>query len=331
MRDPILPGHPASSPALVVAIVFAALAALAAFAVILALVVPPARLAAVRDPTATATTLPTLTPTPFDPNVGAPLPNNRIVLFYGIPGAAVTGPAGHYPPGPQLADLLKQQGDAYIVADPTHPVMLGLDLVTDVADNAPGPDGLWSHRLDPALIQQYIDFCAQYHLLLFFDLQFGWSSVANEVNAVLPYLARYPFTELAIDPEFAFPPGTGIPDVDVGHLDASEINWAIRTVGDLALAYHIPRKVVMIHEFRPEMLTHKDQIIQHDPRVSVVLHTDGFGATADKIGDYQNYVTDQWLSYGGFKIFYWRDPAPVMTPAQIVALSPPPMLISYGN
>src|SRR5690349_20939740 len=36
---------------------------------------------------------PTPIPKPFDPNVGAVLPNHRIVAFYAIPGAEVTGPA----------------------------------------------------------------------------------------------------------------------------------------------------------------------------------------------------------------------------------------------
>lgn len=313
----------------------AVLAALAALVVIAVLILPPAqrqdRLVTAPTATPAPTFTPLPTPTPFDPSVGAPLPGHRLVLSYGIPGADVTGPVGEFPPGPALDQQVAQQAAAFTAADPVLPVMPGLDLVADIADGFPGPANLWSHRLDSATIQAYIAFCQHDHLLLFFDLQFGWSSVQNEVTAILPYLEQYPFTELAIDPEFAFPPGGGIPDVNVGHLDASQINWAIQTLAAIPAQFHVPRKVVMIHEFRPEMLTHKSQIIQTDPRVSVVLHTDGFGPTADKLADYQQFVANEWNTYGGFKIFYRRDEQPVMTPAQIVALRPTPAMVTYGN
>src|ERR1700753_1686846 len=80
-------------------------------------------------PTATAVPTPTPTPTPlpFNPNTGAALPTHRIIAFYGIAGADVTGPA--YKLDSAMLNQLKTQGAAYQKLDPAHPVDLGIDLV----------------------------------------------------------------------------------------------------------------------------------------------------------------------------------------------------------
>src|SRR5215467_6729824 len=87
---------------------------------------PVSALAGIRtDPTATATLTPTPTETPtpaFDPNVGAILPDHRIVAFYAVPGAAATGPA--YLLSASMLARLRTQGAAYDALDPKHPVQL---------------------------------------------------------------------------------------------------------------------------------------------------------------------------------------------------------------
>jgi hypothetical protein len=283
-------------------------------------------------PTSTPTITPS--PTPFDPNVGAPLPNNRVVAYYGIPGAEPSGPAFELTTA--MLARLKQTGNAYAALDPTHPVQLGIDLVANVADGFPGPSGTYDHNVDNATIQQYIDFCQQNNLLLFFDLEFGRAPIQATVKSFLPYLERYPFAELALDPEWAFPPyNPGIPGVNVGSLSATDINAIIGQMAAIPMQYHVPRKVLVIHEFRPEVLIHKEQI-KADPLVSIVLHVDSVGdfpgASAEKIQQYAEWVKQQPIQYGGFKLFYnLETPYHLMTPKEVMALDPPPLVITYGN
>ena len=40
------------------------------------------------------------------------------------------------------------------------------------------------------------------------------------------------------------------------------------------------------------------------PNVSLVLQSDGFGAYGNKLGDYQVFVQQDMLEYGGYKLFF---------------------------
>ncbi|HUY79567.1 MAG TPA: hypothetical protein VMV29_22545, partial [Ktedonobacterales bacterium] len=68
----------------------------------------------------------------FDPSVGAPLPDNRIVAAYGIDGGSqVNGPASTLDMLTAFLPQLQQLGQQYAALDPTHPVILGVDLVVN--------------------------------------------------------------------------------------------------------------------------------------------------------------------------------------------------------
>jgi hypothetical protein len=293
---------------------------------------------------------PTPTPKPFDPNVGAILPTHRIVAFYGIPNAEPTGPA--YELNAAMLHNLKAQGAAYQQLDPKHPVQLAIDLVASVPDGSPGPEGYYSHHLDPATIQSYINFCQQNGLVLFLDLDFGWAPIQNEVNFFLPYLERYSFVEMDIDPEWMFPRHDGIPGINLSNVRAADLNPIIETLAGIPLKYHVPRKVLVIHQYRgdgdglsnpynpgqAEIADKRDLL--YDPRVDVVISVDGVGGytgdQADKTWEYEHWVSQDMhryhnFRYGGFKLFYHIEARTLMTPQQVLALTPPPMFISYGN
>jgi hypothetical protein len=301
----------------------------------------------------TPTRIPSPTPTPFDPSVGAVLPGHRIVAFYGIPDAEAPGPA--YVLNSDMLSNLQAQGAAYQQVDPSKPVQLGIDLVADVADGFPGPQGYYSHPLDPDTIQAYIDFCQKNNLILFLDLQIGLAPVMDTVNYFLPYLERYSFVELAIDPEWMFPRHNGIPGINLSNIRASDLNPIIEAVAAIPMKYHVPRKIVMLHQYRgdgdglanpydaggpgePEYADKRDLI--NDPRVDLVIHTDGVGGyvgdQTDKTWEYEHWVAQdmqqyQNFHYGGFKLFYNIEANTLMTPQQVLALTPPPTIITYGN
>ena len=80
---------------------------------------------------------------------------------------------------------LKAQGAAYQKLDPAHPVALGIDLVVSVPDRFKGKDGtLQPPRRRDATIQQYVDFCKKNDLLLFLDLNIGWSDPLKELMSL---------------------------------------------------------------------------------------------------------------------------------------------------
>lgn len=119
----------------------------------------------------------------------------------------------------------------------------------------------------------------------------------------------------------------------LGWMDATEINWTIDKLADISLQNHLPRKVLIIHEWNHAVLTNKDKI-KLNPNVSIVLQSDGFGSTFDKLYDYQVFVQQELIQYGGYKIFFQYPGAgagdnPVQTPAEIMQIFPQPLFISY--
>ena len=278
---------------------------------------------------------------PFDPAVGAPLPNSRIVAAYGIVGGSqVSGPASSLDMLAAYMPQLQQLGQQYAALDPSHPVQLGLDLVINVIQPCAEFAKWCASGTDNATIMAYIQFCQQHHLLLFFDLQLGVEPVATAVvEQVQPYLQKYSFTELALDTEFHFPntpagyaEAAGYPCC-LGWMDASEINWAINYLAQTSLKFHLPRKVLIIHQWNSAVISNKGSI-KLNPNVSVVLQSDGFGAADNKIGDYQVFVQQSLIEYGGYKLFYnypgsFSYDTPLQTPQQVMQLFPQPLFVSY--
>ncbi len=303
-------------------------------------------------PKPTATTAPIPTPTPaFDPSVNAVLPAHRVIAFYAVPGAEPTGPA--YELSDAMLNQLTQQGAVYQKLDPAHPVQLGIDLVVSVPDGFPGPTGYYSHHVDADTIQSYVDYCQTHGLLLFLDLNFGQAPVMPEVNFFLPYLEKYTFVHMAVDPEWMFPRRDGIPGYNLSNVHASDLNPIIEAIAALPMKYHVPRKILIIHEYRPsgdytanpfdagqaEIADKRN--LQTDTRVDVVIHVDSVGGyvgdIADKTQQYTQWVKEDMVrygnfQYGGFKLFYHIEAKTrLMTPQEVLTLSPAPMVVTYGN
>jgi hypothetical protein len=285
---------------------------------------------------------------PFDPSVGAPLPNNRIVAAYGILGGGPpNGPASTLDLLNNFMPQLQQLGQQYAALDPTHPVKLALDLVVNSIQPCSAFPQYCSSWPNDSDMQAYVTYCQQHNLLLFFDVQLGTEPVKDAVmNHLLPYLQKHPFVELALDTEFHFPNNPqGYADAQgypccLGWMNANEINWAIGELAQLSLQQHLPRKVLIIHQWNPAVLPDKTKI-QPDPNVSLVLQSDGFGGYDNKLGDYQIFVQQDLLEYGGYKLFfhycnggcsYDIDPngvAQPQTPQQVLQIFPQPLFISY--
>ena len=277
----------------------------------------------------------------FDPSVGAPLPDNRIVAAYGIDGGSqVNGPASTLDMLTAFLSQLQQLGQQYAALDPTHPVILGVDLVVNsIQPCSDFPKWCSSFAFDSDL-QAYVAFCKQHNLLLFLDLQLGTEPVEDAImNHMLPYLEDNSFVELALDTEFHFPnTPQGYADAEgypccLGWMNASEVNWAIGELAQISLQKHLPRKVLIVHEWNSAVLPDKDNI-KINPDVSLVLQSDGFGYAGNKLGDYQYFVQQDLLEYGGYKLFFTYPggtsfDTPLQSPSDVMSIFPQPLFISY--
>ena len=268
-------------------------------------------------------------PDTLAPGVGdatnGPLVDHRLVSYYGHPWSAQMGVLGEYQDPQQMVDALKEQAAAYTAADPDLPAIPTIELIASVAQPTPGPDGLYLNRTPPEVIEEYAQLAKANDVLLLLDVQIGYSTVAAEVEALRPFLER-PYVHLAIDPEYDMAPGE-VPGQQFGSTPAWEIKDAAETLSTIVQQNELPPKVMVIHQFRYDMIENKAAITP-TPNVQTVLHADGFGAPATKINKYNLLVRDEPIQYGGFKLFYSQD-VPLMSPEEVLSLNPPPAVVSY--
>ncbi len=271
---------------------------------------------------------PAPTPPPAPPAAGRTGPDSilartRVLTYYGNPMSALMGILGELSKE-QLVARLRQVAAEHEQAG-GRPVKPAIHLVATVANDYPGPEGLWRTRMPAAVIQEYADLAAANDMLFFVDIQIGHSTWAAEIEAMRPFLSQ-PHVHLAMDPEFDMAPGQA-PGEYIGSTSADDINHAIRYLAGLSGELNLPPKILIVHQFMPYMIRNK-AAIEDDPRVDVVIDMDGFGGQQIKIDHYHAFVRDQPVEFGGIKLFYRQD-VPVMTPQEILALDPSPLVVIY--
>jgi hypothetical protein len=255
---------------------------------------------------------------------GAIFPVNRVLTYYGHPHDENMGILGEYPKE-ELLRLLRQEAANYEAVDPSRPVIPAFEVIATVAQRDPGFDGTYILDTDLATLTEYADFAEANGILLFLDLQIGRGTVAAEIEKVRPLLER-PHVHLALDPEFAIAEGQ-TPGIHIGSLDAESIAYAQRTLAQMVAELGLPPKVLIVHQFREDMIGNKASL-RPVPGVQLVIDADGYGSPELKTHVYNILVRDEPVEFAGVKLFYKQD-VPLMTPAEILGLTPSPDLIIY--
>ena len=282
-------------------------------------------------PSATPTITPTITATPLITPALRPLPGNpqpylttyRLLTFYGNPLSSRLGVLGAAPRGTVLSQL-RATVTLYQPLSPEQTVLPTYHLITTVADRHPGTDGSYSHQLSHDIIEDWITAAIKEGVAVILDIQPGYADLMQEFNNLKPYFYN-PHVHLAIDSEFVMTGGK-VPGESLGTLYGSQINPIQAELNQIALEIGV-NKVLIVHQFDPIMLRNKADIANY-PHVELVIDADGFGSPEAKIGDYLQYANEPGFEYGGFKLFYGWD-VPLMRPAGVMALEPPPAVIIY--
>ncbi len=255
---------------------------------------------------------------------GGIFPNNRVLAFYGFPGNEQMGILGEYDAA-RLLELLREQARAYEEADPAHPVILAMEVIASVAQKEPGNDGSYVLDTDSELLDQYAAFTEANGLLLLLDVQIGFRTIANEIEGLKPWLSKN-HVHLALDPEFAMEEGQ-IPGDHIGQVDADDVTYAQRWLVDLAAEVGSSPKILVVHQFQQSMITRKE-LVEPMAGVQLVIDADGWGVPDNKRATYDFVNRATHIEYDGIKLFYKQD-VPLMTPEEVVALDPAPLLVIY--
>jgi hypothetical protein len=251
------------------------------------------------------------------------LDRHLLVTWYGNPHSTRMGILGEQS-GQARAEGLRKQASAYAGIS-GKPVLMAYHLVATVAQCTAGPDGEWRRRESTALIQSMLTEARAHGFKLILDIQPGRSRVLEEVVALRPFLEE-PDVYLAIDPEFTMTECQQ-PGREIGRLTAADVNAALAEMEAAIGRRHLPPKVLILHQFRLDMLPDKHRI-GPSPNVDVVLNMDGFGSPSLKRSSYRAVMRQGALEFPGIKLFYRQDTA-LLSPSQVLALVPQPALVVY--
>ncbi|MEA3249653.1 MAG: hypothetical protein U9Q03_04850 [Patescibacteria group bacterium] len=263
------------------------------------------------------------------PEYGAILPFKRIVAYYGNFYSRGMGVLGEYVEETML-EMLAREVAAWEEADPETPVQPAIDYIAVVAQAGAGRDGKYRLRMPDKEIDKAIAMAEKIDGIVILEVQSGLADLQGEIKALEKYLVL-PQVHLAIDPEFNMKYG-GLPGQRVGSVDATDVNAAIGYLSGLVQAGGLPPKVLIVHRYTRPMVTNATGI-EPTPEVQVVMDMDGWGPPWQKFGSYNSYIVPYPVQFTGFKIFYKNDRLnyglPVLTPAEILDLTPQPVFIQY--
>ncbi len=258
------------------------------------------------------------------PTQGPILPEYRVVAYYGHPHDPAMGIVGEHDID-ELAALLREEAANYAAADPSRPVIPALEIIATVAQPVPGADGTYILDTSRETLDAYIDYAGANGMLVILDLQIGRGTVAAEIEKVRDLLAL-PNVHLAIDPEFAVAEGE-IPGKYIGSVTADSIAYAQQVLAEISATNGIPPKILIVHQFREDMVENREQLTSQ-PGVQLVIDADGYGSPELKQAMYDAIMPDEPIEFSGVKLFYRQD-TPLMTPQEILALTPTPDVIIY--
>lgn len=252
------------------------------------------------------------------------LNDSQVVSYYGSLSTADMGILGTA----DLETIIAQVEDhaaRYDALNGSAGVIPAIHLVYAVAQYHPTDNGLYLQYVDDSDLHRLLDLTRQHNMLLFIDLQIGRSSVEAELARVLPFL-REPNVHLALDPEFAVTGGQ-VPGLDLGSLDAADIDRAQATLQRLVDEEGLPPKLLVVHQFADSMVVDGDAIGRY-PDVALVIDMDGFGLANAKRSQYERYANESYARHAAIKLFFDYDPD-LMSESDVLALEPRPAVIIY--
>ncbi len=249
-------------------------------------------------------------------------PDHRVVAFYGAPQAAALGALGIGTPD-EAAARLRRASRGY--ERESRPVLPAFELISTIAAESPGDDGMHRIHQSDEVIARYLAAARRAKALLVLDIQPGRGDFLSEARRLERWLQE-PDVGIALDPEWHVGPDE-VPGKVIGSVTADEINAVTAYVSAFVTDHDLPDKLFVVHQFTSSMIVDKERV-QQRLGLALTMNVDGFGNQANKISKYDQFTSELTRFHNGFKLFYEED-TDLMSPAQVLALRPPPDLVVY--
>jgi hypothetical protein len=208
-----------------------------------------------------------------------------------------------------------------------EPVVPTLEIIATIASRGAGTDGNYSNESPVSKLRPWVDAARDAGVYVILDLQPGRTDFLTQAK-LYTSLLEYPHVGLALDPEWRLGPNQ-VHLAQIGSVSADEINRTAAWLAGLTRDHKLPQKVLMVHQFRLDMITGRSSLRTDFDELSIVLHADGFGSSGQKFNTWRTlHGGAPARVFWGWKNFYDED-TPTFTPSQTVAVSPSPVVITY--
>ena len=252
-------------------------------------------------------------------------PMHRLLALYGYPGSPVLGALGEQSLTASIARIRAIAAQYRPLS--SVPVIPAFEIIATVAQSRPGRDGTYSYESPLSLLRPWVAKASAAGLYVVLDLQSGRASLLAQARRY-GSLLRLPNVGLAIDPEWKLQPGQ-FPLQQIGSVTIGEVNTVVHWLAALTDRYHLPQKLLVLHQFRISMISGEKALDTSEDDLAIVIHMDGQGTPGDKLQTWHAIVANAPPGvYFGWKNFLVKD-HPTFTPTQTMANRPRPVMISY--
>jgi hypothetical protein len=257
-------------------------------------------------------------------------PDYRLVGFCGTPGAPELGALqGNLTARARDLDAQTARYAGARNAD-DRKLMPVFELIAVVVQGSPGPDGKYRRRVDDKVVDQYLQAARTSKAILLLNIQPGQSDFLSEVKTFEKYLHE-PDVGVALDPEWAMRPKQ-LPGRSFGQTDGETITAVANYLSGIVADGQLPEKALVFHQVNNWVLKDEPQL-RPAPGIVFIKSVDGLGPVASKIKTYDYLMTTMVAGvHPGFKLFFdedTRNGSRLMTPKEVLALSPKPEYVMY--
>ena len=252
-------------------------------------------------------------------------PQHRLVGFCGTPGAPALGKLASKLPkrAQEIEAIAKKYGD-------DRKVLPVFELIAVIVQGVPGADGKHRRRVSERVVDEYLEAAREAKALLLLNVQPGHSDFMTEIKVYEKYL-REPDVGVALDPEWAMKPKQK-PGVYYGQTKGSVINEVAEYLSGVVKEHDLPEKVLVYHQMNQHVVK-DEEVVTPSPGVVLIKSVDGLGPKGAKLVTY-NFLVRRLPPdvHAGFKLFFdedTRNGSRLMSPAEVLALTPQPEYVMY--
>ena len=210
-----------------------------------------------------------------------------------------------------VAHQVRPFSRAIMASNGTRHVRIAIHIIYGLATSCRAPTACLSYLDDAGtdIRKKYIEPAAKRGWLVILDDQLGRSNPRYEVLRMMRkgYL-RYDNVGVAFDPEFRMSRDQITPGTPVGRVSAGELNQAQHAINQYAVQHRVlHRKLLLVHQWLPEMIVHRRQIRTDFQYVEPVIVMDAIGTPEDKSRSYNSLLGTKTLRtriVRGIKLFF---------------------------